>query len=185
MKGKVVDTRIRLLAVTDVRGTIAINENDRTDWGSPEDKRLFKEITTRSGLVVMGRKTYEAIGKRLPGRYNVVLSTKGVFSCGEPDLVLNGNVSQIIQELRNRGFEDVCVIGGQTLFSQFLNARLVTDLHLTIEPIILPDGLNLFSNIDKHYSLRFEKAQILNSKGTIYVHYRIGELGNKIQGLKI
>ncbi|WP_448379058.1 dihydrofolate reductase family protein [Fervidobacterium sp.] len=173
-------TKIRLLAVTDIRGTIALAENDRIEWGSPEDKKLFKEITTQSGVVVMGRKTYETIGRRLPGRCNIVLSSKKHFNCESPDLVLNGSVNDIVQILIRKGFTDICVIGGQSIFSQFLKSGMVTDLHLTIEPIILPDGLNLFSNIDKQFSLRLEKAHILNSKGSIYIHYRIEKVGSKI-----
>ncbi len=174
------DTKIRLLAVTDIRGTIAISDDDRIEWGSPEDKRLFKEITTQSGVVVMGRKTYEAIGRKLPGRYNVVLSSKAHFRCEAPDLVLNGSVNNVVKILFERGFTDMCVIGGQAVFSQFLKSGMVTDLHLTIEPIILPDGLNLFSNIDKQFLLRLEKTHILNSKGSIYIHYQIEKVGSKI-----
>jgi dihydrofolate reductase len=174
------DTKIRLLAVTDIRGTIAIAEDDRIEWGSPEDKRLFKEITTESGVVVMGRKTYETIGRKLPGRYNVVLSSKGQFSCEAPDLVLSGSINDVVKILFERGFTDICVIGGQSIFSQFLKSGMVTDLHLTVEPMVLPDGLNLFSNIDKQFSLHLEKAHILNSKGSIHIHYRIEKVGSKI-----
>ncbi|UXF01930.1 dihydrofolate reductase [Fervidobacterium riparium] len=165
--------RVRLIAVTDIRGMIAIDENDRTEWGSPEDKKLFKEITTSSGVVIMGRRTFETIGKKLPGRLNVVLSRAGQFKNEKPDIVLSGEPREILKSLKERGYQDVCVIGGQEIFTQFINAEVVTDVYITIEPIILPSGINIFDKIERIYSLKLEKVQLLNDIGSIHIHYKI------------
>lgn len=168
--------RVRLLAVTDIRGTIAIDEYDKIDWSSREDKEFFKKITMSSGVVVMGRKTFESIGRKLPNRLNVVLTRQkdynfnGVF----PDLVLSGDVKDVLNKLSNLGYKDVCVIGGQNVFTQFINVGVVTDLYLTVEPIVLPHGINLFEHeISKKIELKLENIVKLNDKGTINVHYSL------------
>ncbi len=169
--------RIRLVAVTDVRGVIATSENDQIAWSSREDKELFKAITLRSGLVIMGRKTYEAIGRPLPGRLNVVLSRSmdKFHGVSIPDLVLSGNVKEVVEKVKKIGYNDICVIGGQSVFTQFLESGLVTDLHLTIEPIVLPGNVNLFDrlkSISEKLRLRLEKVMKLNEIGTLNLHYR-------------
>lgn len=177
--------KVRLLAVTDIRGTIALKEDDRIDWGSLEDKRLFKEITSVSGVIVMGRKTYESIGRNLPGRINVVMSSRTSLSCGSPDFILNESAKGVVDFLEKRGYSDICIIGGQSVFSQFLDAGLVTDIHLTIEPLILPSSFNLFERTDKLYKLKLENVRLLNDAGSIHIHYVAKVSGSKISGLKI
>ncbi|MBN2252823.1 MAG: dihydrofolate reductase, partial [Kosmotogaceae bacterium] len=57
-----------------VNGKISLSKEDRTEWTSKEDKSYFKSLTSRVGVVIMGRKTYDAIGRELPGRLNIVLT---------------------------------------------------------------------------------------------------------------
>ena len=55
----------------------AIGKDGKIPWYIPEDFRHFKE-TTLGSPIIMGRKTYESIGRPLPGRDNIVL-TRGDF----------------------------------------------------------------------------------------------------------
>lgn len=167
---------VRLLAVTDIRGIIAMDEYDKIDWSSREDKQFFKKITMSSGVIVMGRKTFESIGRKLPHRLNVVLTHQKDYNFNGvlPDLVLSGDVKDILGKLSELGYNDISVIGGQDVFTQFINANVVTDLYLSIEPVILPSGINLFEDeISKKIELKLENIVKLNDKGTINVHYRL------------
>ncbi|ODN31240.1 dihydrofolate reductase family protein [Fervidobacterium thailandense] len=173
------DLRVRLVAVTDARGVIAVGDDDPINWSSREDKELFKMITLRSGVVIMGRKTYEAIGRPLPGRLNVVLSSSWDWSntTPKPDLLLSGNVKEVVEKVKKIGYNDICVIGGQSVFTQFVESGLLTDIHLTIEPIILPGCINLLdklSSTKEKLALRLEKVMKLNDIGTLHIHYRVG-----------
>src|SRR5262245_51281334 len=58
-----------------------IGRNNRIPWHLPEDFRWFKEITM-GHILLMGRKTFESIGRPLPGRETVVLSRRGFQSDG-------------------------------------------------------------------------------------------------------
>ncbi len=80
-------------------------------WNIPEDLKYFKQITTDK-TIVMGRKTYESIGKPLPNRKNIVLSKKNV----KIDGVLVVNDYKDILDLQ----EDIFVIGGESIYELFL-----------------------------------------------------------------
>ena len=166
--------RIRLVVVTDVRGVIARNENDPVTWSSTEDKRFFKQITTESGIVLMGRRTYESIGRNLPGRVNVVMSKQKQINLPyKPDYLLSGSPHEIVSFLTDKGYDDMCVIGGQNVFTEFLKAGLLTDMYITIEPLVMVGNLNLFGEISNELRLKLERVIKLNDAGTINVHYRI------------
>lgn len=177
--------RVKLLAVSDIRGIIAINKFDIINWSSKEDKKFFKEITMKSGVVVMGRRTFEIIGRKLPNRVNVVLSKSLSSSYKKsrisdvtnekiPDIILSGEPQEILSILKNYGYYDICIIGGQHVFTQFINSGLVTDIYLTIEPFILPGSINLFSDeIMKKFKLKLENITKLNENGTINIHYTL------------
>lgn len=85
-------------------------------WHIPEDMKFFRE-TTRGSMVIMGRKTFESIGRALPGRRNVVLSRRrgeaeGVEWCTREEL------EEIVQSTQGKKF----VIGGASLYEMFLPA---------------------------------------------------------------
>lgn len=115
-------------------------------WELPEDLRRFKE-TTVGHPVIMGRRTYEAIAARLggplPDRTNVVLSR------GAPDLpeevVLVDSVEAALDAARGTGTDVAYVIGGGTVYEQFL--PLAGRLLLT-EVDAAPDGHTRFPSVD-------------------------------------
>jgi dihydrofolate reductase len=84
-------------------------------WDLPEDRRLFKALTT-GGTVVMGRRTWESLPPRfrpLPGRRNVVLSTT-------LDATEGARVVASVDEVLGSGDDDLWVIGGRGVYEAFL-----------------------------------------------------------------
>lgn len=57
-----------------------IGKNNQLPWHLPEDLKRFKQLTM-GRPIVMGRKTFESIGKPLPGRTNIVITRQKDFSC--------------------------------------------------------------------------------------------------------
>ena len=93
-------------------------------WRLPDDMKFFK-ATTLGKPVVMGRKTYESIGRPLPGRHNIVISR-------QPQLRLEGCtvVDSLDGALQAAGdAPEVCVIGGAQIYAQSL--PLVDKIYLT------------------------------------------------------
>ena len=92
-------------------------------WHLPEDFRWFKKMTTGQ-VVLMGRKTFESLGKPLPNRTNVVLSRRGEIA--------GVTVLRDLAELSANHFapREIFVIGGAEIYAQLLPR--CTDLYLSV-----------------------------------------------------
>jgi dihydrofolate reductase len=108
-----------------------IGNGNQLPWRLPDDLKRFKAITMGKPIL-MGRKTYESIGKPLPGRTNIVLSRR-------PDLILPGCivVDSISAAVAAAGdAAELAVIGGAEVYAQALpSADLIhlTRVHAAIE----------------------------------------------------
>lgn len=107
---------ISLLVAMDKNRVIGF-KND-LPWHLPNDLKFFKQKTT-GNTIIMGRKTYESIGKPLPNRKNVVLTGSG----GEypPDVDVISDVQSIQTYHDNQPEEELFVIGGANVFRQVLS----------------------------------------------------------------
>lgn len=93
----------------------AIGKDGKIPWYIPDDLQFFKTITMGK-TVVMGRKTFESIGKPLPNRTNIVLSSKP--DRVHRDVIQVQNTSFVTDYARTN---DVFIIGGGEIYSQFVN----------------------------------------------------------------
>ncbi|MCH8049580.1 dihydrofolate reductase [Patescibacteria group bacterium] len=143
--------KVELIAAITVDGRIAEATNQVSfEWTSKEDKRFFISKTKEAGVLIMGRKTYETIGKPLPNRLNIVMTRdRSKFEDIEGQLEYTSAApEEIIRDLESRGFESVVIAGGAQIYSLFTNAGLVTDLFITVEPILLGRGVPLVEGIE-------------------------------------
>ncbi|WP_433901223.1 dihydrofolate reductase [Sphingobacterium puteale] len=109
----------------------AIGINNQMPWHLPNDFKYFKRSTIEHS-VLMGRKTFEAIGKALPDRRNIVITRNANFQGEDID------VANSIQEalLYCRDEREVFIIGGANIYLQALplaNKVLLTRVHTTIQ----------------------------------------------------
>lgn len=93
-----------------------IGKNNQLPWHLPADLWHFKKLTM-GNPIIMGRKTFESIGRPLPGRRNVIISRQG-------DLKIDGcevfhSVEDALAGLQSES--EVMVIGGANIYEQFLN----------------------------------------------------------------
>jgi len=91
-----------------------IGKDGKLPWSLPEDMNFFRE-TTKNCTVVMGRKTFESIGRPLPNRKNIIL-TRDTDYKKDGCLVYN-EIQKIIDDFKN---ENVMIIGGEEIYRQFL-----------------------------------------------------------------
>ena len=101
-----------------------IGLDNKMPWHLPADLQFFKK-TTLGKPVIMGRKTYDSIGRALPGRLNIVVSR-------DADLTISGVtcVTSAAQALSLvEGVDEVMIIGGATIYKHFL--ALANRLYLT------------------------------------------------------
>ena len=110
----------------------AIGKDNALLWHISEDMRFFRR-TTLGSPVIMGRKTFESIGRALPGRVNVVIS-RG-FSTGE-EVEVVGSLEQAYKVAESTNLEKCFVMGGGQIYAQALptaDRLVVTHVHTVIE----------------------------------------------------
>ena len=101
-----------------------IGKNNSLPWHLPGDLKRFKKLT-EGKAVIMGRKTYESIGRPLPNRLNIVLTQN-------KDLIAPGiTVAHSKEEALEKaaGYEEVFIIGGEGVFKEFM--PLAQKMYLT------------------------------------------------------
>ena len=129
---------MKLSIVVGISRNGVIGRNGGLPWRLPADLRNFKQLTMGKPIV-MGRRTYDSIGRVLPGRENIVLSRDKNFRA-EGCTVLD-DLAQVQEQCR--GHEQVMIIGGRSLYAAALPlaAKLyLTEVHAEVEGgICFPD----------------------------------------------
>jgi dihydrofolate reductase len=120
-----------------------IGQGNKIPWHLPEDFKWFKKMTMGQ-IVVMGRKTFESIGKPLPNRETIVVS-RGGFSY--PGLRTVSDLGQIDRSAESR---DVFICGGAQIYEQAL--PLCSDLFLTLVRGDV-DGDTFFPPFEERFAL--------------------------------
>lgn len=123
-----------------------IGKNNKIPWNIPEDFQYFRKMTLEK-TCLMGIATYESIlgyiGKPLPGRQTVVLTSKKDYSVPAGVRIFH-SLDEAFEQLQN---EDVFVCGGASIYRQTINrvdTLYITRIHQS------PDGDTFFPEIDKN-----------------------------------
>ncbi len=115
---------MKLALIAAVARNRGIGYKGELPWKLPEDMRRFKQITT-GHAVLMGRKTFEALGKPLPNRRNVVLTHRAI-----PGVETCSTIEAALAALA--GEQRVFVVGGGEVYAQLLDNAdelLLTHVH--------------------------------------------------------
>jgi dihydrofolate reductase len=165
--------KVSLLAAMSVDGKIAESTNQNsTDWTSKSDVRFFVKKSKEIGALIMGLTTYQTIGRPLPGRTIYVL-------CKDPEerenqegvVYTGGELKDVLVQIAQDGHEQVLVAGGASVYSQFLQAGLVEDLYLTVEPYLFGNGIGFVKDIER-IKMEFVAVEQIGEE-TIVLQYRI------------
>ena len=149
--------RIETILVAAVGENGVIGRDNQLPWRLKSDLQYFKAVTMGKPIV-MGRKTYESIGKPLPGRTNIVVTRDPNFSA--PGVVTAHTIGEAMtlarEDAHKRGADAIAVIGGTEIFRQTIaNAdRLVlTRVHMS------PEGESTFPEIDPEEWREIERRE--------------------------
>jgi len=131
------DDSVALELVVAVAENDVIGRGNQLPWRLPADLRHFKSLTMGKHLL-MGRKTYQSIGKALPGRTNIVLSRSPQFNPGDCTIV-----DGLDAAVRVAGpGAAIMVIGGAEIYRQCI-AR-AGRIHLTLVHAVIEGGDTYF-----------------------------------------
>lgn len=105
----------KIIIIAAIGANNELGYNNNLIWRIKEDLNFFK-ITTSGHIVVMGRKTYESIGKPLPNRTNIVLSSSME---NQDELVIVRTIDELKTLIASLD-EEVYIIGGSSLYEIFI-----------------------------------------------------------------
>lgn len=100
----------------------AIGNNNQLPWHVPSDLRSFRNLTAGK-VVIMGRKTYESIGKPLPNRINIVITSNNSLKFPE-EVIVASDAKEAVKKARiaciENNIDEAWVIGGNTVYKAFM-----------------------------------------------------------------
>ena len=117
-----------------------IGNNGRLPWHLSEDLKRFKSITMGKPII-MGRVTYESIGKPLPGRENIILTRRSNYL--EKGITIIHSSDEALKSARDS--DEVIIIGGGEIYKEFLSR--VNRLYITHVDLHI-DGDAFFPKVD-------------------------------------
>ena len=112
--------RPKVVLVAGMARDRTIGRDGKIPWHYPDDMRFFKVVTMGTALV-MGRKTFESIGRVLPGRDNIVISRDPkALAKAQPGIFAVASLDDAIALATKRGAKAVSVIGGGEIYEAAL-----------------------------------------------------------------
>lgn len=110
-----------------------IGKDNQLPWHLPDDLKYFKNLTW--GLpILMGRKTFDSIGKPLPGRKSIVITRDRDWHHDGVEVV--HSIEEAIKKAKELGAKEIFVIGGAEIFKSslpFANRIYLTRIHYVFE----------------------------------------------------
>ena len=140
----------------------AIGKDNALLWHISDDLKFFRRQTL-GWPVIMGRKTFESIGRALPGRVNIVMSRN--FNTGE-DVAVTGSLDEAFKVAESTNLEKCYVMGGGQIYNLALSQAdrlVVTHVHTVIE-----DADTFFPPIDPTFWEVSQRSELLTDEETGY-----------------
>lgn len=159
---------IRLIAAIGNNNEIGLD--NKLLWDIPEEMKVFIEHT-RGRTVLMGRKTFESIGKPLPHRTNLVIS-RSVTQI--PGTIVYGNLADAIAE-----HPDLVIIGGTQIYNSCIG--LAHELIISHIPLSFPEADAYFPDFEH----MFTQTETINDSTPYFKTYKYTKSTEKDNGIQI
>lgn len=139
-----------------------IGKDNKLIWHLPEDLKRFKELTT-GHTIIMGRKTFESLGKVLPNRKHIVLTRDISYHIDDENVEIINNIEELDKYIYSE--EENFVIGGAIIYRQLMpkvDKMYITKIHEKFE------GDSYFPVINEEEWKEIEKIQGIKDEKNTY-----------------
>jgi dihydrofolate reductase len=178
-------TRFSVFIAVSVDGYIA-RQDGALDWLArvelPGEDYGYAQFMASVDTLVLGRGTYDTVLGFDDWPYDgkqVIVVTNRPAAAAHGERFFAGDVSELAAELSNAGARRVYVDGGN-LIRQFLAADLLSDLTLSIIPVVLGGGIPLFSGLPQERGLKLSSSQNFSS-GLVQIRYDVQRAASRAQ----
>jgi dihydrofolate reductase len=163
--------KVFIIAALTLDGFIARDPgHSPLSWRSQGDRQFFITKTKEARVVAMGLNTAKISKRPMPDRLNIIYakSREELPHWKEFDgwEITQKDPASLVQELSEKGYEQLAVCGGSTVYTMFMQAGVVDTLYLTIEPVLFGKGMTLF-NEEIDAKLQLESMQKLGENAVL------------------
>jgi dihydrofolate reductase len=149
---------VAAIVATDLHN--AIGKNNQLLWHLPADLKFFKQ-TTMGCPVIMGRKTYESIGRLLPGRKNIIITRSSDYRVNGAEIY--HSLETALAACKNDpATEKVFIIGGAEIFKQ--SFHLTNEIFRTVVEATFEADTFIPAIDEKEFSLTWEECHTADEK---------------------
>lgn len=163
--------KVFIIAATTADGFIGRDSGHTADWTGAEDKRVFVRLTKEAGVMVMGSRTFATIGRALPGRRNIVYTSRPNDIKAKDIETTNETPTVLLRRLKNEGAKAVAICGGTSIYDLFMREGLVDEVYLTVVPKLFGKGVSLFASVLDIDLLLQEVTKL--GDGSLLLHYTV------------
>ena len=148
------------------------------DWIVIDPDMDFAAMSAQFDTYLIGRKTFEAMGKvgndskRSPQIKNIVFS-RTLKQRDYPHITIKSDAVTVVAELRRSPGKDIALFGGGELFRSLLAAGLVDRVEVSLIPVLLGGGIPLLPPPADRAMLKLRKQRLFEKTGTIGLEYEI------------
>jgi dihydrofolate reductase len=147
-------------------------------WTSHQDQDYYKNVLNESRLVVMGSNTFNADTFKPSANHLFVIMTRNLEKYKNSEVpgqieFTNESPVEITARFKNKGYQQMVVVGGPHVATSFLKAQLIDELWLTLEPKIFGTGGNFVTDEKLDISLRLIHYEKVNEQGTLITKYAV------------
>ena len=148
------------------------------DWIVMDPDFDFAAMSAQFDTYLIGRKTFEAMGKMgndsktMPGIHNIVFS-RTLRQSDYPHVTISSDAEGVVAQLRRTPGRDIALFGGGELFRSLLAAGLVDRVEVGVIPVLLGGGIPLLATPAGRARLKLRKQRLYEKTGTIGLEYDI------------
>lgn len=164
-----------LFMATSINGYVT-GKNDDTDW--VKDTEILYKLISDIGVCLMGKRTYKESVKYNAFPYknavNIVMTHDNelIAKSNDTEIFTSGDPITILQLVEKLGKDQVVVIGGGNINSQFLASGLIDEIIIDTHPIIIEEGIRLFEESFSRTNLELIETNKL-SDGIVQNRYKV------------
>ena len=128
---------IKIAIIAAIAQNNVIGHNNQLPWHLPADLQWFKQQTLNKPII-MGRKTFESLGRALPKRHNIVITRQSNFAAN--NIVVCDSLEKALAEAQNycaqNNIDEIMIIGGAEIYKQALDlADTLYITHVNTSPV--------------------------------------------------
>ncbi len=148
---------------------------------APATAKFLRETWPAFGAVIVGRRTFDLSngwgGKPPLGLPHFVVTHRVPPEWTTPGssftFVTEGVASAVKRATEAAGDEKNVSVSGASIIQQFLNARLLDEIHIDLVPVLLGQGVRLFDSLDAARSMGLQVSRVVEGRGVIHLRFRV------------